>query len=404
MHVNVNARAISPTQRPEMPHLNSGPTHCGYVITGPVPTPAPRPSSPGTGIVGDPALLPLFPSCQALVTYKVRFPLGFEWGTIGVLPGLVMSRQRAHCVVWNPGGVACASLRVSCRRQVHEYGRIACKSTIDQSRDNVWLLHEEFKFVPDVWNDVALGIVMNSVGQTDGVLTLKINSVCKTYDKMVWRSSPDSRILGLAADSSTHTVEIKEVHIESRECTPIQMHTYTHPTWIISPYIQQWGLWVWGSGVFMRRVRTSFVHGSACVRVMYVAHRCGPNAGLNVYLPVPWGRDSPIMEIHYDVFFPHGFSWNGGGILFGLGVDACPGWTPDGYVALHDKRIGPLRCGSWNSIRVSRMRSCVSVDVNGKSGDDLTDYEPQHTVALVSWHTKRPLSTMHAYFRNIRVF
>ena len=406
MHVNVNARAFTPTRRPEMPllttpHPSRSSREQHAIIDRPTITPTliPRASSSVTE-------LPLFPSCQAVLTYKVKFSCKFDWRTSGVLPGLLMSRQRAHHVIWNPGGIACVCIQSNHGYQVHEYGKIASRSPRRPDHDDVWLLNGDLKFIPDEWNEVALGIVMNSIGQSDGVLSLKINAVGKRYERMVWRSSPDSRLLGLApGDTSKCDIEIKEVHIESRECTPIQPHVYEHPAWIISPFIQQWGLWVWGSGVLRRRVRTSYVHGSACVTVMYVAHQCGPNSGLNVYLPIPWKR-VPIAEIHYDVFFPHGFLWNAGGVLFGLGRDSCPGWTHDGYVAFHNKRIGRLRRGSWNSIRVSRVGPSVYVDVNGTSGDDICDIESLHftTVAMVSWHTRSPVSTMHAYFRNIRVF
>jgi hypothetical protein len=54
----------------------------------------------------------------------------------------------------------------------------------------------KFPITKGAWNDVALTVGLNALGQSDGSITLQVNGASQTYNNMTWRTS-DLKLNGL---------------------------------------------------------------------------------------------------------------------------------------------------------------------------------------------------------------
>ena len=160
-----------------------------------------------------------FPTDEVYLSYSVYFGDNaksnrklltnqFDWVKGGMLPGLCIGKMGAQdakhledgasCrIMWRPKGKAEAYLYVS--KQTHEFKNLPGYFNNEPYGESIY--RGFTSFVLGEWNDIIMRVKLNTVGQNNGILQLSINGKTVTYDKMVWRNTPDMLINGIAMHS-----------------------------------------------------------------------------------------------------------------------------------------------------------------------------------------------------------
>ena len=154
----------------------------------------------------------MFPATHMAVTYDVIMPQNWEPNKGGKLPGFCLGPKRGSCangrewgsktgsvrIMWQRGGhailyvyLATGSSKRGYDMQQQQYTSVTrAKSTTGHS---VWHGNSDFTFKPGV-NTVSIEVKLNTVGQADGMLGLRVNGVTKVIQNVVFREHADVMI------------------------------------------------------------------------------------------------------------------------------------------------------------------------------------------------------------------
>jgi len=154
---------------------------------------------------------PLFGAKEACVHYQVMFPSGFEFVKGGKLPGFWIGSTGGNGgnhiddgasvrLMWRKDGDAEAYVYTPTEpKQLDAYSKIPGFKAGNPTGDSLW--RSEFKFKTGSWNTVKLYLKINSITTTgfqyDGVITLEINGVKRSFNQMVWTNDVSVMISGL---------------------------------------------------------------------------------------------------------------------------------------------------------------------------------------------------------------
>jgi hypothetical protein len=150
----------------------------------------------------------MFPAKSATLAYKVFFPQDFDFVKGGKLPGLWGGAPGSGGGDWNDAGF---SLRVMFREKGEAVAYVyMCTDQGDYSGDEKCKLvrcqgpgfgavaHHTIgagivlwrgaglKFIKGVWNEVELGLTVNTMGKADGAVSLKVNGVTREFKGVSW--------------------------------------------------------------------------------------------------------------------------------------------------------------------------------------------------------------------------
>ena len=142
----------------------------------------------------------------------VQFDPTFEPQRGGKLPGLYMSPAnpadvrggsgskhcpgRASCrMMWRSGWQAEAYVYSDSARDSPGYTALPGSHFNDRYGDSLW--RGVLQFQPQGWNEVAVRVRLNTMGQADGLLRVTVNGKMCEFDQMRWRSVPDTVVSAL---------------------------------------------------------------------------------------------------------------------------------------------------------------------------------------------------------------
>lgn len=169
----------------------------------------------GIGIYASP--MDLFPANEVTFKYQVKFDETFQPVLGGKLPGLFLSEGVGKEFMREASGGKhnnkTASIRVVWRKDfegeayvyVPEQQRKDYYLTANYVENRVFgdsLWRGLFKFSNETWNDVSIHVKLNSFdrfgnARSDGLLELTINSITQKFNKLVWRTNPETQITAI---------------------------------------------------------------------------------------------------------------------------------------------------------------------------------------------------------------
>jgi hypothetical protein len=205
----------------------------------------------GIGIYASP--MNLFPANDVTLSYQVRFDETFNPVLGGKLPGLFLSegvgKEFMRDATGGKHNNSTASVRVVWRKdfdaeayvyvpeeQRKEYYATANYVENDVFGDSLW--RGLLKFTNKTWNDVSIRVKVNSfdrfgIPKSDGLIELTINDVTQKFNKLIWRTNPNTQITAVlfatffGGGSSKYATPVdtwtyfKNVQIQSDNCVTI---------------------------------------------------------------------------------------------------------------------------------------------------------------------------------------
>ena len=177
------------------------------------PTSVPKHPLGGLGFYAAPPAI--FPANDVEFKYSVLFDAGFNPQKGGKLPGLYISPPGAANFSGGSGGdktATTASCRIMWRQDLAAEAYVyrpadqgpayeALPSSVYNATygDSLW--RGILKFSKNAWNQVAIRVRMNAVGQADGFVSVSINGVKCEFDKMIWRTDPSVCVSSVLVDT-----------------------------------------------------------------------------------------------------------------------------------------------------------------------------------------------------------
>lgn len=161
------------------------------------------PSADIDGGIGFYASPSLFPTKSARLSYEIFFPSDFNPVKGGKLPGLFIG---------TPGGASGgnhvdnkASCRLMWRANMEAEAYVYLPDDQDASYNNIpkliknskhgdSLWRGEFNFKKGEWNKIIMMLTLNTESSVFGELTLTINGISRTFNKMKWVTSESANI------------------------------------------------------------------------------------------------------------------------------------------------------------------------------------------------------------------
>ena len=158
---------------------------------------------------------PVFPCTEAVLQYDVFFDRNFDPCKGGKLPGLYMSlcgadnftggsggnktSTTASCRVMWRGGMAAEAYVYRPEFQSAQY--IALPSSIMNATygDSLW--RGEMAFRKGRWNTVCVHVRLNTIGKSDGLVSVAINGTTRAFCGMIWRTDPNVHITSVLFDT-----------------------------------------------------------------------------------------------------------------------------------------------------------------------------------------------------------
>ena len=164
-----------------------------------------------------------FPANAMQFGYSVYFPSDFNFQNSGKCPGMWIGDSGAAGGKWLPkGGSVRMMWRTTKGKDPYFIAYLYIPTEVGGSqqaavaKQNIADAHQSgkgrtgldlwqriknsgtspFPVRVGAWNDIALTVGLNTVGQSDGYITLQVNGVSKTYNNMTWRTS-DLKLNGL---------------------------------------------------------------------------------------------------------------------------------------------------------------------------------------------------------------
>jgi len=159
----------------------------------------------------------LFPTEEIIMSYDVKFDETFQPVLGGKLPGLFLSEGIEKKYMKDSSGGKhnnkTGSIRIAWRKdfigeayvylpknQSLEYTQIPNLIQNDEYGDSLW--RGLFEFLQNEWNQITMYIKLNTFDESgnainDGVLELTINDHKETFDKLIWRTNPQTKITAI---------------------------------------------------------------------------------------------------------------------------------------------------------------------------------------------------------------
>jgi hypothetical protein len=139
--------------------------------------------------------LPIFPCSNITLQYELYLSDDFKPMEGGILPGICISPRKKPIfyLKWKDNYQVEVCLHLPTRHQSNDYYALdALKLNNEFEGDCLW--RNCFKIRKGMWNIIQMHLQLNNLSSksnaiTDGILSVKVNEITKTFSKMIWRAS-----------------------------------------------------------------------------------------------------------------------------------------------------------------------------------------------------------------------